>query len=101
MEADSAVYAKELVESMFAYQQAVEKMLRQMNSFGNNVALCDMFRERAMTIFDQQYFSGLALDDEMRKAVSQTVQEELQKNPSIGMWWIKYLFMRSSFPQSV
>ena len=33
--------------------------------------------------------------------ISQAVQEELQNNPSIGMWWIKYLFMRSSFPQNV
>ena len=98
---NSAEYAKELVGSMFAYQQAIEAMLKQWRGFGNNPSLCDKFRERAMTIFDQQYFSGIALDDEMRKVVSQAVQEELQENPSIGMWWIKYLFMRSSFHQSV
>ena len=101
LEDNSAEYARKLVESMFAYQQAIEAMLKQWRGFGNNPLLCDSFRERAMKIFDQQYFSVIALDDEMRKAVSQAVQEELQKNPSIGMWWIKYLFMRSSFPQNV
>ena len=101
LDATSVENAKELVGDMFAYQQAIETLLRQMNAFGNNSSLCDKFRERAMTIFDQQYFSSIALDDEIRNAVSQTVQEKLQKNPSIGVWWIKYLFMRSSFPQNV
>lgn len=101
LEDNSAEYAKKLVESMFSYQQVIEAMLRHWRGFGNNPSLCDKFRERAMTIFDQQYFSDMALDDDMRRSVSQTVQEELQKNPSIGIWWIRYLFMRSSFPQDV
>ena len=86
---------------MFGYQQAVEKLLALMNFFGNNTSLCDKFRERAMTIFDQRYFSSIALDDEMCKMVSKTMQTEIQKNSQIGIWWIKYLFMRSSFPKSV
>ena len=95
----SVEYAKMIVESMFEYQRVIELLIRKMNDFVNNSFLCDKFREKSMTIFEQRYLSGMILDDEMREMISQTVQMELQKKSSITMWWIKHLFVHNLFPK--